>query len=1026
MSSVSSALVYPLSAEEETLVSLKIHLLEKEYELHAYLESITPSEIEEMRRNENNDDITSDVTSSNGDNNDIDSDTRSNTETESLDSNGMVNVVRGLKLLAWDKDKLSLAKENIEKLLDNSSTKMTLDQYETSVFFYLFFRMKADILNLKDEFGLDLVVFATKKSKKDFYITLSGKRANVKEAVKKLEGLVKSICKSRVIKVTEDVQEAKEIYDRIAKRYADTKIFVSVFYTKGALNVAIYSNKQEDLEPTLSTINEFHIRKYRLIDETELGIIEEYLNEEKLNEIFGNYDTIVKLDNNQVELVLIGLNKGKTSQVKENIFSVLSSSSTSISKYALPHSLHKLILMSNKEYINEIEQKARCKISLNVNQQCLMVNGTEDQIKVAFKLLKDLFDRQLCIVRKEFHEQDQLFIRWMEKSIPPKLLSSNSVEVSASRITIETTNGKLITIINGDIFENSDNIDAIVNPANSQLKHVGGLSKAILERAGPSMEKESKQIINMYGGILTGHVVTTSAGNLNFKQIIHAVGPVYTDGGSSEVKELQSCMTSILERMKSEELRSVVLPTLSSGIFQYPSIESTKILLETTISWLENNPSQIQEIRFCDTNETVLKHYRLHASRITAVPGSSITYGTTTDSSTTTSTTSTSTTATTKSPTPTNTYFQWSWSHESGVMKDYDDLVNSVIEKAYQQNIPHIDITLGRFDYRINFTRMAQINLSTMNSRKLMRTLVSKKNTRKMKYYFKITGLLSRVNEVYASLKEYFMQKVVETCVNVDIMNMNQTSIDSVLTNYGVTARILSDRYFLRGLKDDVSKAEKDINKLVAEGKSVMYPSTWEEQDVNVKLFVLPSTSSEYLSIQKEVNKTLPTASISKIIRIQNKMLYELYSKQKQIMDKKNGILIGSGYSNEQLLFYGIYTNPQLIYNSIDGFYPVVGDNTLWGYGNYFAIRAAYADGRAKPLPSGEKQLFYAQVLVGHSKLMPQDKTMKMPPLKENQSGIFCNERYDSVTAQVTTIDVNYVIYDLGRAYPTYLITYKN
>jgi len=108
------------------------------------------------------------------------------------------------------------------------------------------------------------------------------------------------------------------------------------------------------------------------------------------------------------------------------------------------------------------------------------------------------------------------------------------------------------------------------------------------------------------------------------------------------------------------------------------------------------------------------------------------------------------------------------------------------------------------------------------------------------------------------------------------------------------------------------------------------------------------------------------------------------------------------------------------IYNGQDGF----GVNgSAWGIGIYFTSRAAYSDSYAYSAGT-EMQMFYAQVLVGHTKNMPQ-KSYKMPPLKEKQPGNFVDEHYDSIEAQASTEDVNYVIYDVGRAYPAYLLIYK-
>ncbi|MGA8916845.1 MAG: macro domain-containing protein [Nitrososphaeraceae archaeon] len=70
----------------------------------------------------------------------------------------------------------------------------------------------------------------------------------------------------------------------------------------------------------------------------------------------------------------------------------------------------------------------------------------------------------------------------------------------------------------GDITER--NTDAIVNAANSYLKHGGGVAGAIVRKGGPTIQEESNNI----GFVPVGSAVITTAGKLSCKAVIHAVG----------------------------------------------------------------------------------------------------------------------------------------------------------------------------------------------------------------------------------------------------------------------------------------------------------------------------------------------------------------------------------------------------------------------------------------------------------------------------------------------------------------------
>src|SRR5213083_2904311 len=115
-----------------------------------------------------------------------------------------------------------------------------------------------------------------------------------------------------------------------------------------------------------------------------------------------------------------------------------------------------------------------------------------------------------------------------------------------------------VTVIVGDITK--QDVEAIVNAANSSLLGGGGVDGAIHRTGGPTIMEECRKI----GGCPTGEARITGAGRLAAKKVIHAVGPRYRDGRHGEPELLASAYRSSLELASASGLKSVAFPSIST------------------------------------------------------------------------------------------------------------------------------------------------------------------------------------------------------------------------------------------------------------------------------------------------------------------------------------------------------------------------------------------------------------------------------------------------------------------------------
>jgi O-acetyl-ADP-ribose deacetylase (regulator of RNase III) len=148
-----------------------------------------------------------------------------------------------------------------------------------------------------------------------------------------------------------------------------------------------------------------------------------------------------------------------------------------------------------------------------------------------------------------------------------------------------------LRLVTGDITRHQ--ADAIVNAANQSLRGGGGVDGAIHIAGGPAILVECVRI----GGCRTGDAVSTTAGFLPARRVIHTVGPVWRGGGSNEEDLLASCYRRSLEIADSESLSSIAFPSISTGIYGFPIERAAPIALRTVKAYVEGK-TKIREVAF--------------------------------------------------------------------------------------------------------------------------------------------------------------------------------------------------------------------------------------------------------------------------------------------------------------------------------------------------------------------------------------------------------------------------------------------
>ena len=147
--------------------------------------------------------------------------------------------------------------------------------------------------------------------------------------------------------------------------------------------------------------------------------------------------------------------------------------------------------------------------------------------------------------------------------------------------------GQTLQIVQGDIT--IEEVDAIVNAANEQLQHGGGVAWAISKRGGPAIQRESNEWTRTKGMVSHANPAWTSGGLLPARYVIHAVGPVWGEG--DEDAKLAAAVSGSLQLADELGLKSIAFPAISTGIFGFPKERAAKVILETIETYFEENTS---------------------------------------------------------------------------------------------------------------------------------------------------------------------------------------------------------------------------------------------------------------------------------------------------------------------------------------------------------------------------------------------------------------------------------------------------
>uniref|UniRef100_A0A8C6T9F0 Poly [ADP-ribose] polymerase n=1 Tax=Neogobius melanostomus TaxID=47308 RepID=A0A8C6T9F0_9GOBI len=243
-------------------------------------------------------------------------------------------------------------------------------------------------------------------------------------------------------------------------------------------------------------------------------------------------------------------------------------------------------------------------------------------LKLTQSLVTDTFQVQKPGARKFFMTQGALFLSTILNEfgcaviLRPDLPDDEEdyeeipdIREGECGVTVRTVSGIAVLVKKADMCKLK--VDAVVNAANEDLRHIGGLALALLNAAGPELQRDCDGFIKQNGKLSPGQTFVTKSYRLPCKHVIHAVGPRYTENEAKLANFLlKLAVKDSLTQAEKLRCSNVALPAISSGIFGFPVELCVETIAQAVREFCDDPVNQqpaLQEVLLVDNNDKTVK-----------------------------------------------------------------------------------------------------------------------------------------------------------------------------------------------------------------------------------------------------------------------------------------------------------------------------------------------------------------------------------------------------------------------------------
>ena len=385
------------------------------------------------------------------------------------------------------------------------------------------------------------------------------------------------------------------------------------------------------LEDVHSYIKDNMFEKHYSVDEDSLSLLKSNKWEEFCENVAT--DASVKIfqdEKRSTDIAFIG-EKRNVEETYEKLQKFMKRNTIIKKRVDMDEGYARYLITYCRKDLEEIEEKLEeqsVTVHFEEEKGTIEIDGTKEGVKTAMNQIREvqisIATDKICFDKQRMQhylqsEEGNVFLKGIEfnhkcliqltedngepasKSSSTRPKSYQDKPTSMLLCSYETQEKISLKVFKGDITVQG--CEVIVNAANEELKHVGGVAKSILDAGGKEIQDECDAYVKAEGKLYEGELYNGSPGKLGCKRLIHAVGPRWDSTKREKIRKILSVTcTKVLE--EAVTYRSIALPAIGSGIFGIPKNVCADVMIQAAQEFSKKNENcALEEIHFVNIDD---------------------------------------------------------------------------------------------------------------------------------------------------------------------------------------------------------------------------------------------------------------------------------------------------------------------------------------------------------------------------------------------------------------------------------------